>query len=263
MQSSILTKAAGWGLVLVFLLSCAPKKRIVSPGGSETRVSGTNKTAVLNQIAQQQLHYNTFSGRAKSSLTINEKERYDVTANVRIVRDEAIWVSVTALMGIEIARISITPDSIKIINRLQSEYVKKPIAYLHNFTGSGLDFLSLQQLLLGDAIGQVTGNEVEVWQNPNGYRLQKLSNDSHYVTQFDVDYRNNHTSIAEIVRGQQLEAFYSNYQIVAGNAFPHQVDISIVTPGLTLRSEMRYNRVVYDEKVDMPFSIPSRYSEIQ
>lgn len=263
MQSNILTRAGGWCLVLAFLLSCGPKKRIVSSGVSEMRVSGAAKTAVLDQIAQRQLRYATFSGRAKSNLTINGKERYDVTANVRIVHDEAIWISVTALMGIEIARISITPDSIKVINRLQSEYIKKPIAYLYHFTGSGLDFLSLQRLMVGDAIGQITRGEVEVWQNANGYLLEKQSGDLHYVAQFDIDYRNNYTSIDEKARGQELEAFYSNYQTTAGNIFPHQVDISIVTPSLTLQSEMRYSRVVYDEKVDMPFSIPSRYSEIQ
>lgn len=263
MQSNISTRTVGWCLVLALSISCAPKKRILSDG-DEVRISGVAKAAVLEGVARQQLHYTTFSGRAKSNLTINEKERYDVTANVRIARNEAIWISVTALMGVEIARISITPDSIRIINRLRSEYVEKPFAYLHNFTGNGLDFLSLQQLLQGDVIGQATGNDTEVWQYARGYLLKKHIGGLDYAMQLDSDYRNNHTLVIDaMAQGQQLEAFYSNYQTIAGNAFPHQVDILISTPGLTLRSEMRYSRVAYDEKIDMPFSVPSRYSEIQ
>lgn len=262
MRSNISIRAVGWHLVLALSLSCAPKKRILSDG-DEVRISGVAKAAVLEAVDRQQLHYTTFSGRAKSNLTIN-KEQYDVTANVRIARNEAIWISVTALMGVEIARISITPDSIKIVNRLRSEYVEKPFAYLHNFTGNGLDFLSLQQLLQGELIGQATGNSTDVWQYARGYLLKKHMGGLDYAMQLDRQYRNSHTLVIDTTaQGQQLEAFYSNYQTIAGNTFPHQVDILIRAPGLTLRSEMRYSKVAYDEKIEMPFRIPPRYSEIQ
>ena len=136
MRNNILIKGAGFGLALAFLLSCAPKKRLVPSGGYEKRVSRAERADVFAHAAQHQRHFTTFSGRAKSVLAINGKERYDVTANVRIVHDEAIWISVTALMGIEVARVLITPDSVKIINRLQAEYIKKPLEYLHHFTSS-------------------------------------------------------------------------------------------------------------------------------
>lgn len=263
MRSNTLTKAAGFCFVLALLLSCGPKKRIVSSAGNETAVSGAARAAVMDHVAQQQLHYATFSGRAKSNLTINGKERYDVTANVRVVRDEAIWISVTAIMGIEVARVFITPDSIKIINRMQSEYTRKPFAYLSGFTGSGLDFSSLERLLVGDVIDQVSGRDLEVWKRASGYLLQRQADSLQYAVHVDTAYQNSYTSIAAPARGQQLEAFYSDYQAVAENSFPHQMKISIVTPQLTLLSEMRYSKVVYDEKVELPFIGPSKYTEVQ
>ncbi|MFB2119311.1 DUF4292 domain-containing protein [Parapedobacter sp. 2B3] len=259
----MLSRWAGLCLVLVFSLSCGPKKRMVPAGDSEIRVPGAARRAVMSRVAQQQLHYSTFSGRAKSSLTINGKERYDVTANVRIVRDEAIWISVTALMGIEVARVFITPDSIRIVNRLQAAYIKKPFEYLRDFTGSGLDFPSLERLLVGDVIDQVAGDDLEVWKGRDGYLLQRQVDDMAYTVRVDTAYRNRHTSIAEPVRDQRLEAFYSDYQATTRNPFPHQMDISIVAPRFTLQSEVKYSRVLYDENVELPFSVPSRYTEIQ
>lgn len=263
MRSNILIRAAVWCLGLVFLLSCVSKKPVIIPGGGETRLSGGAKAALLDRVDRQQKSYTTISGRARCNLTVNDKDRYDVTANVRIVRDEAIWISVTAIMGVEIARVSITPDSVLIINRLQSAYLKRPFAYLRNFIGDGLDFSGLQQLLVGDAVEQLTENRVEVWHNASGFRLERQVNGWQYMAQLDTGYRNSYTSIAEITRDRKLEVFYSEHQRTAENIFPHKVDVSIITPGLTLRSEMRYNKVAYDENLELPFTIPSRFSEIQ
>jgi len=249
--------------VLALLLSCGPKKRIVPSEGSEVKVSGAAKAAVMDHVAQQQLHYTTFSGRAKSAITINGKERYDVTANIRIERGEAIWVSLTALMGIEVARVFITPDSIKIINRVQSEYIKKPFAYLRNFTGRGLDFSSLERLLVGDVIGQIEGNDLAVWQGIDGYLLQRHTADLRYAVRVGNDHQNNYTSITAPARNQRLEAFYSDYEVVAGNSFPSKMEISIDSPHLMLQSEMKYSKMIYDEKIELPFTVPSRYTEVQ
>ncbi len=264
MRNSILTKTAGLCCVLAVLsLSCGPKKRVVPSGGSEVRMSGKDRAAVLRHFGERQLQYTTFSGRAKSILTINGKERYDVTANVRILRDKAVWISVTALMGMEVARVLITPDSIKVINRLQAEYVREPFAYLYNFTGSDLGFSSLEQLLVGDVIDRLAGDDLEVWKGAGGYLLRRQVEDSQYAARLDTDYENNYTSIVSPVHGQQLEAFYSDYQPVGENSFPNKMEISVATPHFTLRSEMRYSRVAYDEAVEMPFSVPARFTEVQ
>lgn len=256
MRNGTLIRWAGCCLIGILLLSCSPKKRIVSSGNTETEVSGARKAAVLQRVAQQQLHYTTFSGRAKSNLIINDKERYDVTANVRIVHNEAIWISVTALMGIEVARVFITPDSIKIVNRLRSEYVEKPFAYLRDFAGDALDFSSLEQLLVGNLVNQMSGGDLEVWRGVGGYLLQTHADDLQYAVRVDTNYRNSRTSITAPAYGQLLEVFYSDYQTTVGNSFPNHVEISIVTPRVTLKSDMRYSKVAYNEKIELPFTAP-------
>src|SRR5690606_28598736 len=143
MRNNTLIKWAVHYLALAVMFSCGPKKQVVSTGEGGTAVSGAARAMVMEHVAQQRMHYTTFNGRAKSSLTLNNKERYDVTASIRLIRDEAIWISMTALLGMEVARVLITPDSIKVINRLQSTYICTPFAYLHDFTGSSLYFSDL------------------------------------------------------------------------------------------------------------------------
>lgn len=262
MRSNTLIKGTVCCIILGVLLSCASKKRLPSKEGTETRVSRAERLHILNNVAQHQLRYTTFNGRAKSSVAIN-RDRYDVTANVRIVHDEAIWVSITALLGIEVGRVLITPDSVKIMNRLQAEYIGKPFNYLHKFTSRELDFSSLQHLLVGNVINKENDNLIEVWKRDDGYLLRGYSNDLLCLTHLDADYRTVHTSMDEAERGQRLQAFYSDYQGSPGYVFPHHMKISITAAELDLLTDMNYNRVVYDEEVEMPFSVPSRYKEIQ
>lgn len=262
MRRNTLIRRAVFCITLAVLLSCASKKRLTPTEGTEKRVSRAERMNILDSVAQHQLNYTTFSGRAKSSIVIN-KDSYDVTANVRIARDKAIWVSITALMGIEVGRILITPDSIRIINRLQSEYIHKPFDYLHNFTSDGLDFSSLQHLLVGNVFGEENEGDTEVLKIDAGYLLRGHSDDLLYVAALDTHYRTMRTSVDEARRGQRLDAFYSDYRKSAGYDFPHQVKISITAVDLDLRSDMIYNRVVYDEEVEMPFNVPARYKEIQ
>lgn len=250
-------------MLSLFLLGCVSRKPTVAPEGTGERVSGAMRRTVINSVEAQRPQYTTFSGRARSNLTINGEKQYNMTANVRIVHGDSIWISVTALMGIEAARVLITPDSVNVINRLNSVYIRQPFSYLHRFTGGGLDFSALEQLLVGDVIAPAAERGTGVSQGAAGYLLQRQTDGLHYTVQVDTGYRNRYTLIADSVYGQQLEAYYSDYRPVVGNNFPHQMEMTMITPGSELRAEVDYNRVVYDEKVSLPFRIPPRYTEIQ
>ncbi len=262
MRSSLLIKILLGCLLWAAMLSCASKKPVLSTDESGSAVSRAERLRILNQVAQQQLHFTTFSGRAKSKILIN-KDRYDVMANVRIERDKAIWISVTALMGLEAGRVLITPDSIKIMNRLQSEYIQKPFDYLYRFTSSELDFFSLQQLLVGNVIDQTVDRESEIRAISEGYVLRGHVDHLGYFVQLNSGFRPMFTTLDDAGRKQEMEAYYADYRQIEGRTFPNHVKISIVAEELSLLSEMNYSRIGYDETLDMPFNIPVKYKEVQ
>ncbi|SFC31448.1 protein of unknown function [Parapedobacter composti] len=262
MRDNILINGWLFFLVAVVALSCAPKRKAVTDKGEERRVSRAERMHILRAVGENRSQFSTFSGRAKSRIAIN-KNSYDVTANVRMERDKAIWISITAFMGIEAGRVLITPDSVKIINRLQSEYIRKPFDYLYEFTSRELDFAGLQDLLMGNVIASAVNNDTEVVQTATGSILSGQSGGLQYSVAIDDRYRASRISLDEQRRGQQLTAVYTGHQLWDGRPFPQQVGISIMAKGLTLKSEMQYSNVVYDKAVEMPFNIPSRYKEVQ
>src|SRR5437879_13370008 len=93
----------------------------------------------LNEIRKRQADFTTFSGKAKTKLDINGNSN-DVTLNIRIQKGQKIWVSVTAIAGIEVARAMITPDSLLVINKLQGLYLRKPFRYIYTYTINQIDY---------------------------------------------------------------------------------------------------------------------------
>ncbi len=267
MNGSMLNKICLFMVVLSgsFTLSCASRKALVSPTGETAKiVSRAERTHIINEVVQHRTYYTTFSGRAKSRITMNGKETYDVTANVRIERDKAIWISITALMGIEAGRVLITPDSVKMINRLRSEYFTAPLDSVYSFTGSDLDFSSFQALLTGNVIDQAVSRDAEVSAMEAGNILSSdaLDGGLSYWIALNTGYRPV-TVLLENTEAQRLEAAYAGYQAVNGRLFPFETALSIRAGRWDIQASMNYNRVAYDEAVEFPFGIPASYKEIQ
>jgi len=262
MQGNLLIKAVFVGVIWGVALSCTTKKSTVTMHAGEKEVSRTEQSRILQQVAVNQLQFTTFSGRAKSKITINQDD-YDVTATIRMEQDKAIWISVTALMGIEIGRVLITPDSVNVINRLQSAYVSKPFGYLHEFTRGELSFSDLQQLLVGNVVDLQAAKRPELRINDQGYAIRGRRNEFAYSLQINADYRPTYIRLEDEIGNQQMETYYEDYQSYAEHEFPNHMKISIRANAWKLQSEMQFSRIVYDEPLDMPFRVPVKYKEIQ
>ena len=66
-------------------------------------------------------------------------------------KDKYIWLKVTALFGIEAARVMITPDKIQLLDRLNRKHITASYTYLKNFTDIPLTFTQLQNMTNGKA----------------------------------------------------------------------------------------------------------------
>ena len=119
-----------------------------------TATTPPDLTVLKNQLAAikaQQVVFDTFSGRASTKLDINGSSN-DVTLNIRLKKDKQIWVSITALLGIEVARALITPDSIKVINKLQGLYLKKPFSFIYQYASRQVNYKTIESLLVGNVM---------------------------------------------------------------------------------------------------------------
>ncbi|MDM1294744.1 DUF4292 domain-containing protein [Sphingobacterium sp. N143] len=261
-----------WIGMLVFLLSsCSSKKKLLKGADlkSENELiikdnSRASKKNTLRNLFLTNLNYSTFSGKAKMRLDLG-KDNYDVSSNIRIEKDKKIWISISATLGIEVARVLITPDSVQILNKLQSEYMIKPFDYLYRFASPDLTFSNLQDLLLANLsvnlLSDIDG--VNFQQEPNSIQLEGKLNELDFLYKLNNNNRPYQFRLAQLSKSQLLEANYGNYAMASGQEFPMLLKMIISDGRQQIKTEINFNKVTFNEPVDMPFSVSSRYKVIQ
>jgi hypothetical protein len=125
----------GWVvLAMVGLLlasSCTAKKKLVSPMAHAA-------------------HYEWMSAKMSGELKVESGE-FPFSGTLRMRRDSTIWISASALMGIENLRALITQDSVILINRMDQTYLAETL--VETCHGASLPPMTLhvfQAMLLGN-----------------------------------------------------------------------------------------------------------------
>lgn len=259
MRKNILNKIALLAF-LVLAASCSKKlavvKRPVVDSVAAAKVSDTETR--LAAIRSKQTTFNTFSGKAKAKLDVNG-DANDVTLNIRINRDQKIWVSITAIAGIEVARAVITPDSLLVVNRLQGLYLKKPFNYVQQFAGRQVNFKTIQSILIGNAIGELL-TESAVY-TPEGTNTAVTGNLQGYIYKLllGADLKVSQTSLTNQAVRQSLQVTNGAFTQAGTRVIPSQIDINSTAGSKKIVANLRYIKVEFDIPLEYPFSIPKSY----
>lgn len=217
--------------------------------------------AKLEAIRANQTDFNTFSGKAKAKLSINGNNN-DVTLNIRIQKNQRIWVSITAILGVEVARALITPDSIQVINRLQGVYLKKPFSYIYNYAGRQVNYKTVESLLIGNAIPELVNDENAKLQTAadGSTTLSGNLQSMLYNLMLSSGYRVTQTSLNNQAAGQSLQVTNSEFVQAGGKVVPSQINIRSAVRNNNIQADLHYSRTEFNQPQDYPFSIPSRFS---
>ena len=242
----------------VAAFGCKAKKQTLATPKPVTTVPDKSLSK-LDAIRSSQLNYSTFSGRAKTKLDINGSSN-DVTLNIRIQRSKKIWVSVTAIAGIEVARALITPDSLQVINKLQGLYLQKPFAYIYSYTSQQINFDSLEALLVGNAIPQLINDNAKLQADSGRTVMSGNLQELAYKLILGADLKANHTELSDQDAGQSLIVDNSVFIPAANRILPSQIDMASVMPKKRVKMSLHYNKADFDQPLEYPFSIPSGYS---
>ena len=105
----------------------------------------------LADVINTPLNFTTFYGRAKANFN-SSKASGNVTVYIKMKKDSAIWISITGPLNIEGARVLVTPDSVKIINKLEGTVQLSSIIHLQQITKLPLTFSDFQNIILGKPV---------------------------------------------------------------------------------------------------------------
>jgi hypothetical protein len=262
-------------LCLLALFSCKAKKQLVAVRKPDTTtttapiataivpkvVVDNFKVNKLIAIRAKQVDFNTFSGKAQAKLSIDGSD-HDVTMTIRIKKNQEIWVSITAVLGIEVARALITPDSIKVLNRLDATYLKKPFNYVYSYTSRQINYKTLESLLIGNAIPELISDSASLKPDNGNVIVSGNLHELAYQLILNPGLKVNQTHMSSQTAGQSLQVDNAAFIQATNRAIPSQININSSSKQKKIQVELHYTKADFDQSLSFPFSVPARFALI-
>lgn len=263
MKKNILINTVYTIMLLLALTGCKTKKVIlpapVVPESPAVPAEPDNtRKNKLKSINESDMVFNTLAVKSKAVLSINDKSN-DVNMNFRIKNNEVIWVSVTALAGLEVARALITPDSVKILNRLDNVYIKKPFSYIYEFTNEQINFRTLQSILVGNTVSEFITDSTNLNMESDEAKLRSILGGLTYNLRVSSQNKVVYMNLNDLIAKQELTANYSDFILVNQQQIPHTVvmDSKVKTKKFLL--DLKFLKVDLDGPLELPFRVPERF----
>jgi hypothetical protein len=245
--------------VLVTATSVPVDSALVNADSSSFEDIKALKQAKIEAVEGKRSSFSTVSGKAKAALKIGTNSN-DVTMNIRIKDNQAIWVSVTALAGLEVARALITPDSVKVINRLENEYIQKPFSYLHEFTNENINFGTLQSVFLGNPISEFLTESTEIDRTDAQESLKSAVGSMLYRLVINEQNKVIRANLDDESEGRSLAIAYDDFQTVSGQQVPHSIVMKSQVKAKNISLDLKFTKIEFDVPVDIPFRVPDRFT---
>ncbi len=143
---------------LLFNISCKSKKQLQQTPIVQTedtiqgkcRLNFKTSKVLTKHIKESELQYNTIYAKADVETSI-DGEDHNLDIRVRGRKDSAIWISIQAVGLVDIAKLLITRDSVKMVVYVKKQYFKGDFNYINQMLNADLDFDLIQAALFGNS----------------------------------------------------------------------------------------------------------------
>jgi hypothetical protein len=269
-------KSIIFGLLLSFfliLISCKTSRNTV-----KVPLKEYGADYLFDRLKENELKFQWFSAKFNLDLII-DKKKTSVTGQVRMKKDSVIWITLSPALGIEMARLLITNDSVKFINRINKTYFTGDYTKVNTFLEANIDYDVFQTLLLGNDLTYYEDGKFRATYDSKEYHLVtagrhklkkyvKTRDDEEriYIQNIFLDpetFKITQMKIKEVRKeNKKLDAFYSDFQKVSGQLFPFHIlyDLLAEKP---IQVDLHYSKIEIDLAQEFPFKISDKYNRIQ
>lgn len=249
-------------LVITVLFGCKTGQMATKPSGLPAIT-----TAQLLDSVRASGSYKFLSAKLSVNHSTSEKtQSFGVRA--RLKKDSIIWLSITPGLGIEAVRLVITPDSIKMLNRIEQKYFSESFARTNELLKMEVSFEVLQSALTGEFVRLYQEDMYLLKPLVDLYTLEAeseripLSNAPLQLEQrTEVDpsiWRVTRSVLRNPPRNEQILAEYNDFQQLEEMVFP--TSMRFRTQGKeNIAVDLKWSKIEEKTTLRFPFNIPNKY----
>jgi hypothetical protein len=257
------------GCLLLCLCLLLPSCRTAKD--SVLSLSDLDKEGIFNAMVDNSLQYITLSGKLNVEIVM-PRETIKSKAHLKIVKNQAIQLSIQPVLGFEMFRMLLSKDSILIIDRMNQEYILESMRDANGFERLDFNFYGLQSLLSNNIF--LNGKPIVL---PSDYQkfsieekmgmafVQTMENQKiQYLLSGEYHGKIRSTYIFKPGHQLSLLSEYANFKEIPGaQLFPMKMRIVLkgaVANALELR--FSYSNIELNNDFELNFEIPSKYKKI-
>ncbi len=271
-------------LISVFFLSSCRTLRPIKPPVTppETvnkRLDFKTPKALINYLKVNEFKYDWLTSKFSADV-VTEDNKQSFTVSVRAKKDSAMWLSVSVL-GIEGARMLITQDSVRFMDKLNNKYFVGDYQYLSKLLSIDVDFETMQSVLIGNSMEFYDEDEkLKSGKDSTYYLLSTIKkrklkkalkeNTENVVNKelaqriwlHPLTFKVYQIVINDFPNDRTFTANYSDFQVVDSSYFPFKANF-VIQAQKKINLDIDYSKVVHDKPQTMPFNIPAKYERIR
>ena len=246
--------------------ACKPKQQIVY---SSSPAEDKEHNEIFSDIITSEFPYNTFSAKLNMNLSAGSRS-LSSKANIRIVKDNALQISIQPLFGVEMFRLFINPDTVMFLDRMNKRYVMESIASLKENYPVGFDFYTMQSVFTNALF--VSGKESVEIADFRKFTYSRTSDQYYYITSKDVtsgidysftvngDDRITFTHLMQPEKKQSLQWGYHNFALLDELTFPHKMNVTLTSSSRKIDAELLFSDVSTNDSIRLTMHVPNGYT---
>ena len=253
--------------IMAFMVSCSSTKRATKM----PMVGGLTGVEYMEKVIESAPDWTSLSAKTSLELMLGKKEKTHVNATFRIRRDDVIQLSVTPVLGIEMARLELSPEGLLLVDRLNKRYVRASFAEVSQLLHVDLNFHILQSLFMNElflpsktTLGLEDVALFDLTMIGEQAKLQpKKTKRINY--QFYTSSQNGSLEKTIVgLRGTEfaLDWDYSDFGNLEGHLFPRKTNITLRGTSETYALGLKMSRLSVNGKWEGHTRLSSKYKEI-
>jgi hypothetical protein len=236
--------------------------------------------ALSNYLMMNEFKYNWLTSKFSADV-VTEDNKQSFTVSVRARKDSAMWLSVSVL-GIEGARMLITQDSVRFMDKLNNKYFVGDYQYLSKLLNIDVDFETMQSVLIGNSmefydedeklkstkdstfylLSTIKKRKLKKALKENTDNIQGKEELAQRIWLHPLTFKVYKIVINDFPNNRTFTANYSNFQVIDSSYFPFKANF-VIQAQKRITLDIDYSKVVHDKPQTMPFNIPAKYERIR
>lgn len=250
----------------LLVVSCSTSRKTLR----NTMIGELSGTDYMEKVIEWTPSRENVTARAKIELNAGASPM-SVNANLRIRRGEIIRISVAPFLGIEVARIDITPKHILAVDRMNKRYVEVGFSEISGMLNTELDFNIIQSLMLNEIF--LPGKDRLSLSDADRFMLSPSGNQACLQVKGTrrIDY-SFFTSAADgrleetvaSLKGApySLHCRYDDFIMLGSDVFPQSIDMYADGTGKKYSLNMKLSRIGTDSDWDAETELSSKYKKM-